>query len=238
MTFAEFTFSARFLLICPTRPSWTMSHDGCRSRSRARGTTTGAPTQARAGTAPRNPPHSTRPPKPLPPRTIIRIPPNRPSSRAEATGSSLIQPRVGLSKAPLLRPPTCLTQSPSFPNRFLFPSLLFFYLLTFPSSVVFLFSLHAVLSFVIPTLFFPLSHPLLLLHAFFAFSCPVFLVAMMSPSSEAFFLCFLHYRGQYGCGRLWMPPYFIKIKSNLIRLLWEFIDSMRHLILWLNLLFH
>lgn len=114
-----------------------MSHDGCRSRSRARGTTTDAPTQARAGTAPLNPPRSTRPPKPLPPHTIIRIPPNRPSSRAEATGSSLIQPRVGLSKAPPSSfAPTCLTQSSSFPNSFLFPASFFTLLLSFDFPLV------------------------------------------------------------------------------------------------------
>lgn len=77
-----------------------MSRGGSPWRSRARGTTTGAPTQARADTVPLNPPPSTPPPKPPAPRTTIRTPPNRPSSRAEATGSFQTRPRVGRNEIP------------------------------------------------------------------------------------------------------------------------------------------
>lgn len=82
-------------MTCPTQPSWTTSRGGSSSRSRARGTTTGAPTRARADTAPLNPPHSTRPLKPPGPHTTIRTRRNPPSSRAGATGFFQIRPRVG-----------------------------------------------------------------------------------------------------------------------------------------------
>lgn len=93
-------FVPRYLLTCPTLPSWTTSHGGSLWRNRVRGTTTGDLTQARAGTVPLNPPHSTPPLKPLAPHTIIRIHPNLLSSRAEAMGSFQIRLRVGHNDYP------------------------------------------------------------------------------------------------------------------------------------------
>lgn len=60
-----------------------------------RESTTGVPTQG--ATAPPSPPRSTPPPKPPAPPTTSRTPPGRPSSRAGATESFRIQPRVGRS---------------------------------------------------------------------------------------------------------------------------------------------
>lgn len=65
-------------------------------------TTTGVPTRARADIVLPNPRRSTPPRKPPAPRTIIRTRRNRPSSRAEATGSFQIQPRVGHDEFPSL----------------------------------------------------------------------------------------------------------------------------------------
>ena len=65
-----------------------------------RATTIDAPTRDRADTVLLNPPHSTPPQKPQAPRTTVRIPPNHRSSRAGATESFPIQPRVGCSEIP------------------------------------------------------------------------------------------------------------------------------------------
>lgn len=91
--FIEMLCSSRSSLICPTQPSWTMSHGGFRWRNRARATTTDAPTQARADTVLRNLPLSILPPKP--PRRIFTTPRNHLSSRVKAMGSFQIRRRVG-----------------------------------------------------------------------------------------------------------------------------------------------
>lgn len=79
-------------------------------------TTTDGLTQARAGTAPPNLPHSTRRPKPLAPPMIIRTRLSHLSSRAEATGSFLIQQRVRHDENPCSTlPPSSLNKHCCFP---------------------------------------------------------------------------------------------------------------------------
>lgn len=77
-----------------------MSPVGSPWRSRVRGTTTGAPTQARDDTVPLSRPRSTPLLKPLAPQMIIRIPPNHQSSRVGAMESFQIRPRVGHGEIP------------------------------------------------------------------------------------------------------------------------------------------
>lgn len=171
-----------------------MSRVGSPWRSRARGTTTGAPTQAKADTVPLNPPHSTRPLKPLAPHMTIRIPPNRLSSRAGAMESFQIRPRVGHSEIPspawLYHHHPKTTFCTLLLLLFLFPSSLHSisssscHFFCHVSSVCLFLSLQSFLytsTFLWPFLHTSQSLSFML----FAFSWSVVLVAMMPPSSEA-----------------------------------------------------
>lgn len=150
-----------------------------------RATTIDARTRARADTVLLNPPHSTPPQKPQAPPMTVRIPPNHRSSRAGATESFQIQPRVGCSEIP--SPARSSQGNLVHTAASVISACLFSVLSCSPTSCH-----YSSLSAFVPLK--PFRYIFLCTHldtsqsssfTLFAFPWSVVLVAMMSPSLEA-----------------------------------------------------